>query len=102
MHRFLGLQQEVIDGRDSGTSSSSLRLRTFEDKTELGASRTNAFLSPSCVLSRVARNYMIVEKKSDRKNKRTEIFFLDRFVVKTRPVVRCGILLDVAHIEQRT
>ena len=100
MSRFLGFHQKAIDGRDSG-GSSSLRLRTFEDKTELGTSRTNVFLSPSCVLRRMPRNYMIVEKKSDRKNKRTEIFILDRFVAKTRPVARFGILLDVTHIEQR-
>jgi hypothetical protein len=101
MSGFVGFQQKVIGSRDGG-SSSSLRLQTFEDKTELGASRTTVFLDPSCALCRMLRNCMTVEKKSNRNNKRTEIFILDRFVDDTGPAARFGILLDVACVKQRT
>jgi hypothetical protein len=47
------------------------------------------------------KDCMTVKKKSDRKNKRMEIFILDRFVKKTGPVMRPTIL-DVVDVEQRT
>ena len=45
--------------------------------------------------------YMTVEKKSNRNNKKMEVFILDRFVQKTGPVKRLAII-DVVDIKQRT
>ena len=42
-------------------------------------------------------DYMTVKKKSNRNNKRKEVFTLDRFVQKTGPVERLAILDVVAR-----
>jgi hypothetical protein len=46
-----------------------LRLQTFEDKRELGASWTIAFLAPSHAAHWMLKDHMTVKKKSDRNNK---------------------------------
>jgi hypothetical protein len=90
----------MVDGRNSG-GISGLRLRTFENKAELGTSWTTVFLHPSCVASWMFDEYMTVKKKSNRNDKRMKIFLLDCFVDKTGPVLRLAIL-DVVVIKQRT
>ena len=100
MSWFLGFQQKVIDHRNS-VGSSSPRLWTFEDKAELGTSWKTVFLNPSCVVCRMLMDYMIVEKKCNRNNKRMEVFILFLCVQKTGLVERLAIL-DVVDIEQRT
>ena len=101
MGGFLRFQQKVVDSRTGGGISGSLRLGTFEDKAELRASRTTVFLTPSRVVRWMLKENMTVKKKSDRNNKRMEIFILDRFVNKTRPIIRLAFR-DVVDIEQRT
>ena len=92
----------MIDHRN-GVGRSRPRLETFEDKAKVGStSWTTVFLSPSCVVCRMLMDYMTVEKKSNRNNKRMEVFIPDRYVQKTRQVERLAIVdVDVVYIEQR-